>query len=188
MKKIGLLFLLVSIYASAQDKALLSKKNEIKVDVLAAITDGKLSVSYERFLEKDFSFGINARFLNGAKNQNKFEDGFKSNLSKYEINPYVRYALSKSKKSYYFAEIFASANGGDFKEINRAIDANGVGYYVIEKSKYTDFGLGGSVGYKLNIKESWMLEFLVGYGKNLTNTKKSPDVLSRVGINLGYRF
>jgi hypothetical protein len=36
--------------------------------------------------------------------------------------------------------------------------------------------------------ESIALEFIVGFGSNLTNRDKSPDVISRVGLNLGYRF
>lgn len=188
MKKIIGLFFLGTLFVTAQEKSVVTKKNEFRVDVLSAVAIGKMSFSYERFLAKDFSVGINANFSNNAKVQNEFDDGSRNNLPKYEFNPYVRYALSKSKKSYYFAEVFASANGGDYKEIVRSVDGIGNGYYTIEKSKYTDFGLGGSLGYKLYFKQSWALEFLVGFGQNLTNRVKSPDVISRVGINLGYRF
>jgi hypothetical protein len=176
------------MFINAQKTNLESKKNEIRVDLLSAIAFGKISLNYERFLAKDFSVGLNVNFSNSSKIQDEFNDGFRNNLPKYEFNPYVRYALSKSKKSYYFAEIFASTNGGDYKEIIRLVDGSGTGYYTIQKSNYTDFGLGGSLGYKLYFKQSWALEFLVGYGKNLINTTKSPDVISRVGINLGYRF
>lgn len=190
MKKIILLFLFGTLFTNAQDKvsALEAKKNEFRVDVLSAIAYGKYSFSYERFLGKDFSVGLNANFSNSNKIQDKFNDGFRNNLPKYELNPYVRYALSKSKSRYYFAEIFASANGGDFKEIVRLNDQAGNGYYTTQKSKYTDVGLGGSLGYKMYFKDAWALEFLVGFGSNLTNRDKSPDVISRVGINLGYRF
>ena len=61
-------------------------------------------------------------------------------------------------------------------------------YYTTQKSKYTDFGLGGSLGYKMYFHKSIALEFIVGFGSNLTNRDKSPDVISRVGLNLGYRF
>ena len=188
MKKIVALFFLGTLLTTAQESSISTKKNEFRVDVLSAVAYGKMSVSYEYFFEKDFSVGINANFSNNSKIQNEFDNGFRNNLPKYEFNPYVRYALSKSKKSYYFAEVFASTNGGDYKEIVRAVDGSGNGYYTVEKSKYSDYGLGGSLGYKMYFKQSWALEFLVGFGKNLTNTVKSPDVISRVGINLGYRF
>jgi len=188
MKRIIILFFLGTFLINAQESPMANKKNEFRVDVLSAIAYGKTSFSYERFLKKDFSIGVNVNFSNNSKIEDEFNDGFRNNLPKYEINPYLRYALSKSKSRYYFAEIFASANGGDFKEIIRTNDGTSNGYYIIEKSKYTDIGLGGSLGYKMYIKQAWAIEFLVGFGKNLTNTAKSPDVISRVGINLGYRF
>ena len=189
MKKIIVFFLLFSIVINAQDKLTLSdKKNEFRVDLLSIVTTGKFGISYERFLKNDFSVGVNAIFLNSKNTQSKFDAGFRNNLPTYEINPYFRYALSKSKKSYYFAEVFASANGGDFKEVIRLVDANNIGFYEVKKSKYSDFGLGGSLGYKMYFKEKISLEFIVGYGFNLFNTDKSPDRISRVGINLGYRF
>lgn len=188
MKKLMLLLLLTSIGLHAQESAVSSKKNEFRVDVLSAIIASKASLSYERFFDSDFSVGFNANFSNSKKLNEDFDNGYRNNVPKYEFNPYVRYALSKSKSRYYFAEIFASTNGGDFKEIIRLTDGNGVDYYATKKSTYTDYGLGGSLGYKMYFHDSIALELLVGFGKNLVNTEKSPDVISRVGINLGYRF
>ena len=76
----------------------------------------------------------------------------------------------------------------DFKEIIRISGMALPDYYTTRKSKYTDFALGGSLGYKMYFKDSIALEFIVGFGSNLTNKDKSPDVISRVGLNLGYRF
>lgn len=188
MKKIIFFLFFSTFILQAQTSILADKKNEIHVDVSSVILSGKYGISFERFLEKDLSFGFNANFSNGNKNKEDFDSGYRNNLPNYEINPYVRYALSKSKISYYFAEFFASANGGDFKEIVRVLDENNNEYYTTQKSKYTDFALGGSLGYKMYFKETFALEFLVGFGKNLINDDKSPDYVSRVGLNLGYRF
>ena len=188
MKKLIAILLFLTTVLQAQESTVDIRKNEFRVDVLSALTSSKASFSYERFFDSDFSVGFNANFSNSKKLNDDFDNGYRNNLPKYEVNPYVRYALSKSKARYYFAEVFASANGGDFKEITRLVDGNGVAYYLTKKSKYTDYGLGGSLGYKMYFKERIALEFLVGFGKNLTNTEKSPDVISRVGINLGYRF
>ncbi|RXR22923.1 DUF3575 domain-containing protein [Flavobacterium stagni] len=192
MKKILLLCctLLLTFEMAAQQNApsgLESKKNELRVDVLQALAYGKIGLSYERFFEGSFSVGINANFSNSSKFEEDFNNGFRNNIPRYEFNPFVRYALSKSKARYYFAEIFGSANGGDYKEIIRESEG-GVGYYTIKQSKYTDYALGGSLGYKMYIKNALAIEFLVGFGSNLTNKEKSPDVISRVGLNLGYRF
>ena len=171
-----------------ENTVLASKKNELRVDVLSAIIYTKASLSYERFFGKDFSTGFNVNFSNSNKLNDDFDNGYRNNVPKFEFNPYLRYALSKSKSRYYFAELFGSYNGGDFKEIIRLVDENNNGYYTTKKSKYTDFGLGASLGYKMYFHNSIALEFIVGFGQNLTNRDKSPDVISRVGLNLGYRF
>lgn len=188
MKKLLFLFLLFSLNSQAQDSPLLAKKNEFRFDVLSLLTSSKISVSYERFVGNSWSVGINTNFSNSKKLNEDFDNGYRNNVPKFEFNPYVRYALSKSKSRYYFAEVFGSYNGGDFKEIVRMVDENGNGYYTTLKSKYTDVGLGGSLGYKMYFNEKIALEFIVGFGKNLTNIDKSPDVITRVGLNLGYRF
>ena len=188
MKKMIFLLLLAPMTIIAQENKLESKKNEVRFDVLSVITSGKFGLTYERFLGSDFSVGFNANFSNSSKTKEDFNVNSRNNLPKYEFNPYVRYALSKSKKRYYFAEIFASANGGDFKEIVLLTDSNNNDYYATQVSKYTDVGLGGALGYKMYIQDAWVIEFLVGFGSNLTNREKSPDVISRVGLSFGYRF
>ena len=173
----------------AQENTVIStKKNEFRVDILSAIVYTKASLSYERFFGKDFSTGFNVNFSNSQKLNDDFDNGYRNNVPKFEFNPYLRYALSKSKSRYYFAEIFGSYNGGDYKEIIRITDMAQPDYYTTKKSKYTDFGLGGSLGYKMYFKDRFAVEFIVGFGSNLTNRDKSPDVISRVGLNFGYRF
>ena len=120
MKKLFFLLLLFSLASQAQENTVLAaKKNEFRVDVLSAIIYTKASLSYERFFGKDFSTGFNVNFSNSNKLNEDFDNGYRNNVPKYEFNPYLRYALSKSKSRYYFAEVFGSYNGGDFKEIIR---------------------------------------------------------------------
>lgn len=188
MKYIFFLLFFIPITSFAQENTLENKKNEVRFDVLSVITSGKFGLSYERFLGKDFSVGMHFNFSSSSKTKNDFNESSRNNLPKYEINPYVRYALSKSKKRYYFAELFASSNGGDYKEIVKSTDSNGNDFYEIRVSKYSDFGIGGGLGYKMYIKDAFVVEFLVGFGSNISNREKSPDVISIVGLNLGYRF
>lgn len=188
MKKILVALLLFSGIVNAQNESAISdKKNEFRVDVLSAILSSKISVSYERFFANDFTVGLNVNYSDSNKLTKDFEEGNTNNLGKYEINPYVRYALSKGKTSYYFAEVFASYNGGDYKEIARE-ENGGTAIYTTKISNYTDIAAGGSLGYKMYFNESIAVELLVGFGYNFLNTDKSPDKISRVGINLGYRF
>jgi len=190
MKKWIFLALIAFQFSNAQETSsvLSSKKNEVKFDVLSAIAFGKYHISYERFLNKDFSVGISGGIQDSQNQKDDFYDGFERSLPKYEINPFVRYALSKSPKNFYFAEVFLSANGGKYREIARFEDGSGNGYYASKEENYSDLAIGGALGYKLYLKEKFGLELIVGAGKNLFNTDKSPEVIPHVGLNFGYRF
>jgi hypothetical protein len=189
MKKLLCFLFFFSLFSQAQENtSITQKKNEFRVDALAIILSNKASISYEYFFEGYLSTGINVNFSNSSKLTHDFENGYRNNLPKIELNPYIRYALSRSRTSYYFAEAFGSYNSGDYKEIIRLVGTDGNAYYTTQKSKYSDIALGGGLGYKMYFKNSIALELLVGFGSNLTNKAKSPDVISRVGINLGYRF
>lgn len=179
-------------FATAQDtipkSALLQKKNEVRVDVLATAFS-RFNFTYERFLNKNFSVGLTSVFSNSKSANDDFDEGTINSFTKYEFIPFVRYNLSKSQRSFYFAELFADINGGDFREIVLVNDSStGSSYYTIDKSTYTDIALGASVGYKYYIKDQIGIEFLVGFGSNMLNKDKSPDIISRVGLSVGYRF
>lgn len=190
MKKWIFLALVAFQFSNAQESAsiMASKKNEVRFDVLSAIAFGKYQVSFERFLNKDFSVGVSGAIQDSKSQKEDFEKGYDKTLPKYEINPFVRYALSKSQKNFYFVEAFLSANGGKYRETKRFENTQGNGYYASEEKDYTDLAIGGAIGYKLYIQEKFGLELLVGAGKNLLNTDKSPEIVPRVGFNLGYRF
>ncbi|MCK6608259.1 MAG: hypothetical protein L6Q46_08140 [Flavobacterium sp.] len=197
MKKISyILVLLLSVGAFAQSNEtmttdtivspILAKKNEVKVDVLNGIAFGKLGVSYERFLNKDFSVGITGMMFNKKSKTDDFLTDDTRTLIDYQVIPYVRYALSKSASSLYYLEGFVNINGGEYKELT-TLNNGAADYIMITKKDYNDVALGGSVGYKLYFKESFVLDLTVGIGKNLFQ-ENSPSTVARLGINLGYRF
>ena len=191
MKKLLLLFLLSFQFMQAQDSipksTLYNKKNEIRVDVLAtALT--RLNITYERFIDKKYSIGISCIYSNNKKLRDDFDAGNINNFTKYEVIPFVRYNLSQGQRSFYFAEIFADINGGDFREIVLLTDAADNNYYAVEKSNFTDVAMGAAVGYKYYIKDQFGIEFLVGFGSNLFNKTKSLDIVLRVGLGVSYRF
>lgn len=197
MKKISyILVLLLSVGAFAQSNEtmttdtivspILAKKNEVKVDVLNGIAFGKLGISYERFLNKDFSVGITGMMFNKKSKTDDFLTDDTRTLIDYQVIPYVRYALSKSASSLYYLEGFVNINGGEYKELT-TLNNGAADYIMITKKDYNDVALGGSVGYKLYFKESFVLDLTVGIGKNLFQ-ENSPSTVARLGINLGYRF
>jgi Protein of unknown function (DUF3575) len=191
MKKLILIFLLGFQFIQAQDtipkSVLYQKKNEFRIDVLS-MAFSRYNLTYERFLTKNFSVGLSGVFSNNKKTKDDFDQGNIKSFSKYELIPFVRYNLSQGQRSFYFAEIFADINGGDFREIVLLTDASNINYYAIQKSNYSDLGLGAAVGYKYYIKDQFGIEVLVGFGSNLFNKDKSPDILSRVGLGVSYRF
>jgi len=192
MKYFLILALLSLQLATAQDSADSTEStmgsNEVRVDILSAIAYSKASLSYERYINDDWSVGITAGFSDSDKINDDFDRGYRNSLPKYDITPFVRYKMSNGIRNYYFVEAFVSANGGDFKETVRRIDLDGTAFYANETSEYTDIGAGAGVGYKMYFSESFGVELLVAFGANLLNTDKSPDTLSRVGLSLGYRF
>jgi len=192
MKKLIFILLLSSQFINAQDSTRVSKlahrRNEVRVDLLSLIASSKVNLTYERFLNKGFSVGVSGNIANSNKVNDDFDSGNRNTIPKYEVVPFVRYNLSKGAASFYFAEIFADINGGDFRETVRLTDESNNGYYTIQKSKYSDIGVGAGIGYKFYIKERLGIEFMVGFGTNLKDKDKSPDYLSRVGLSAGYRF
>lgn len=192
MKKLLFIFLLCFSFANAQDSIskskLLHRKNELRVDVLSLITSSQLNLTYERFCGKKISVGVSGVSANSSNVNKDFDSGNRNTIPKYQVIPFMRYNFNTNANRFYFLEIFVAANGGDFRETVRLTDATNNDYYEIQKSKYSDFAIGGSMGYKFYFKERIAIELLVGFGKNIIDIDKSPDVLSRVGLNIGYRF
>lgn len=189
MKKFLLIILFCGPFMTAQEAAsnLASKKNEVRVDLLSLVALSKYNLSYERYTGEKFSMGLSLNYSNSDKVNDDFDEGNRNTRPKYEITPFVRYRLSEGLSRFYFAEVFVSANGGDFREIVRNVES-GVGHYEIEKSEYFDVAVGAGAGYKMYIKEQFAIELMVGFGLNTIDTQKSPDVFSRVGLSFGYRF
>ncbi|MEN9323075.1 MAG: hypothetical protein RL699_855 [Bacteroidota bacterium] len=186
MYKTILLFL-ICFSATAQEQPAV-KHHEIRTNVLTTLSQGSYNLSIEKKTTGNFSYGLGGSITQSTSQKAAFETGNKSVLPVWDITPFVRYKLSKSMRSYYFAEAFSSLNHGKNKAIIRYTDAANNSIYRIEKGQYTDLALGGSLGYKLLIKQVFALEFLVGFGSNLLDTKQSPDVVSRVGLSVGYQY
>ena len=192
MKKLALILFLSFQFMNAQEagtkSVLAAKRNEFRIDLLSLGMFSKMNLTYERFLNDRFSAGLSGSYTNSAKVNEDFDNGNRNNSPKYEVTPFVRYNLSKGASSFYFAEIFVAATGGDFRETVLLTDENNNSYYTIQKTKYSDVAIGAGLGYKFYIKDRFGLELLVGFGSNLFNKEKSPDILSRVGLGFSYRF
>ena len=90
MKKISFLFcffLVLGSFAQTNSDSIVSpivaKKNEVKIDALNLISNGRLGISYERFLNTDFSVGITGMFLNKSSKKDNFN--FQSTINILEV-------------------------------------------------------------------------------------------------------
>jgi hypothetical protein len=180
------LLLLICFSAAAQDK-IKQPAYEIRTNVLSAISQGGYNLSIEKKTSTAFSYGISFTKTWSPSQETKYENGNKSHLPEWDVTPFVRYKFTDSNRSYYFAEAFTAINQGKYKTIIRNSDAE-YAVYLVERGNYTDLAFGGSMGYHILIKNNWTAEFLVGFGSNVLQRTKSPDVVSRVGLSIGYQF
>ncbi|CAM1333323.1 DUF3575 domain-containing protein [Tenacibaculum aestuariivivum] len=180
MKKIILTVLLFSIFiVKAQNKKnnsnIFYKKNELKLNVTFPMF-GILEVAYERNLNKKSSLGISGLYV---VNKNSDED------TNYLISPYYRRYFGKKFASGFFLEGFGTLSSIDGKKI---IDGNGIRTRN-EGADVMDLSLGLSLGNKWVTKNGITFELFAGLGKQLFNaTKTDHDIVTRFGLNVGYRF
>ncbi|SOS48008.1 conserved exported hypothetical protein [Tenacibaculum dicentrarchi] len=167
MKKTLLIAVLfIGSFAQAQQ--------EVKADLLDALAFKTVEVSYEYYTTERSSVGLST-LINFEK---KLAD-FKYN-EKWMITPYFRHYFTDNSNWNYFGEVFMGINGGE-KEVDL------VGSNKKEYEKHTDGALGLAIGSKYVSSGGFVLDIYAGLGRNMF-TSKSPVVVPRVGINLGYRF
>lgn len=148
------LFLFLALFAHVlqaqnqsvkNDSLILSNKNEIRLDVGKLLFSSRLKVTYERFLNKDFSTGISGMYFGENYTDNIF---YNSNFNKrYEIEPFVRYSISKNVKRFFYVETFSSISIGNYKEIKRLSDGQ-YAFYDWTTSNFTNVAVGVGIGYK----------------------------------------
>lgn len=190
MKKILIIGLLGIQFTYAQDtnKSSFGGNNEVRLDILSLIATTKIQLTYEHFLSQSFSVGLSGAVYASQSDKDDFEKGYDRTLPQTEITPFIRYTFPGNATRFYFLEVFTAYNSGKHRELHRFVDSNNNGYYKSVEGNYSDFALGGAIGYKMYFKEKISLDLHVGVGKNLFNQDKSPDLISRVGANIGYRF
>ncbi|MCD8451291.1 DUF3575 domain-containing protein [Tenacibaculum dicentrarchi] len=167
MKKTLLIAVLfIGSFAQAQQ--------EVKVDLLDALALKTVEVSYEYYTTERSSVGLST-LINFEKKSKDFR--YNEN---WMITPYFRHYFTDNSNWNYFGEVFMGINGGE-KEVDL------VGSNKKEYEKYTDGALGLAIGSKYVSSGGFILDVYAGLGRNMF-TSKSPVVVPRVGINLGYRF
>lgn len=191
MKKYLLLFLLLYSHLfqaqnnSVKNDTLISNnKNEIRLDIGKLLFTSRLKVAYERFLNKDFSTGISAIYFGDNYGDNIFD--ISNTEKKFEIEPFVRYSISKNVQRFFYVETFSTIWTGDYKEIKRLSDGQ-YAFYDWTNSNFTNVSVGVGIGYKFYVKEHFCMDFNFGLS-SFVYSKRETEPLPKIGINLGYRF
>ncbi|MFT5941584.1 MAG: hypothetical protein ACI9AV_001426 [Sediminicola sp.] len=141
--------------------------NELKLNTFNLIAFNFVDVSYENLLNKESSLGISILF--NLREDNDILDYFRN----FSITPYYRQYFSKQYAKGFFAEGFGMLNSG------KRFD---------DSDNYTDFALGISVGGKFVTQKGFVVEIYSGLGRNLLEDEFAPEVVTRGGISMGYRF
>ncbi|TYP99959.1 uncharacterized protein DUF3575 [Tenacibaculum adriaticum] len=148
-------------------------QQEVSVDLGDALVMKTLEVSYEYYLSDQSSVGLSGLFnFNGRNSDFRYKE---ENM----VTPYFRHYFTTNSTWNYFGEIFMGINSGE-EEIKMLGSPN-------QYEQYTDGALGVSIGSKYISNGGFVVSVLGGIGRNLF-TDKSPAVVPRVGLNVGYRF
>lgn len=140
-------------------------QQEIKIDIADALVIKTIEVSYENYITDSSSFGISGLF-----NLTKEDAEFRYNENTM-FTPYYRNYFTTSAQWNFFGEGFIGINSGK----NSALE------------NYTDAALGIAVGTKYVSENGLTIDAHLGLGRNLFGSK-SPVIVPRVGLNVGWRF
>jgi hypothetical protein len=189
MKYIKLFIFLFSLQFFGQNKEndsiIQNKKFEIKAAPFSLLSSSNIFIGFERFVNKDFSFGLLSHINLNENSFSYLEIDNKSLV--YQVSPFVRYSLSKKQTSFFYIESFLNFNGGEKRAVERLNDEFGNGYYKQNIKKYSDLGIGFGAGYKFYIKKTIGIDFNFGLSRNLFN-ENSIGVLPRGNTLISYRF
>ncbi len=153
-------------------------RDEFKINAFNLIAFTYMDLSYERLLHEEASLGVSVLFNVG--NDNEILDYFRN----FSITPYYRQYFSKQYAEGFFVEGFGMLNSGE--DYYYSFDDQG--NETNSGETYTDFALGVSVGGKFVTKRGFIAEIYTGLGRNLLGDETAPEIVSRGGISLGYRF
>jgi hypothetical protein len=182
MKKLIIFFLLsvfLNLHIQAQEKDDIETqvKNELKLNGFNLIAFTFVDLSYETLLNEESSFGVAVLFNIGS------EEEILDEIRNFSITPFYRHFFSKQYAEGFFVEGFGMLNSGNQNDIYDDFELT-----IPSEGKYTDFALGISVGGKFVTPRGFVVEIYTGLGRNLLGSENAPDIVSRGGISLGYRF
>jgi hypothetical protein len=199
MKKLFLIVLLFStIICFAQQKK--EAKNEVRIQLIESLYRANPAMSYERILTNLSSAGVYIKY-HIDNNLIDYEDE-SDYLIKNMVMPYYRIYFNNKKGSSTGTFIegncaFYSLNVKDNLDYWEHFNDNNENNYFKEKN--INIGIGFAFGRKWKTKSNWIVEFNLGFGRNLSynkfnyyyRTSNNQDVIMfypRAGLSVGKRF
>lgn len=178
MKKVilALIIIVTSIAFSQENKeknSIFNRKNEIKVGAIKFLAGPILEGTYEYIYTKDFTFG--SSILINFDNESHYSEDF-------SITPFARMYFQETKEfgaKGFFAEGFVKYISGTYYPYS---------FYNEYSKKYNVPSIGISLGKKWINNSGFVLETLVGFGRNLGSSENAPSANFRGDLNFGYRF
>lgn len=183
-----LLLTLTTTLFAQEENSYLNKKHEIKLDAIELIAVANIEFTYEYLISKYSGAGISIAFDGGKESDD---------IVKWGITPFYRqYFFNRQEKRAQglFAE--GHLNLGGFEDYYYEYTYSEEGFIDSEirvDNNKTAFGAGFALGYKWASNNGFVIEPLLGVGRNLfgaenENNFNDIDFYFKGGIQVGYRF
>jgi len=149
--------------------------HEIKFNLGMAVV-GIPELSYEYFIEDNMGVGLSAAVALLSEDDLTLRSIF---------TPYYRLYFGRKKAAGFFIE--GNAAIASYKdEYYEYYYSNSVSYEAYREDKYTSFGFGLAVGFKLLARNGFSGEIYAGGGRLFND--ESISAFPRLGVSLGKRF
>ena len=148
--------------------------NEIKLNATNLIGFQFIDLTYENLINEDSSLGLGVLFYFGTEQDDYWD------YRTFSLTPFYRQYFSEGYAKGFFVEGFGMFNSGSYDDEATLFSA--------DEDTFYDFALGISLGGKFVNKKGFMAEIYGGIGRNFFAGDNSPEVVSRGGISVGFRF
>ena len=158
-------------------------KNELSIGTLNLVAFGALDVAYERIINQNSSWALEAFVLALDRDNEDIGDAFNKDVSL--TGKYKHFFGDRTAWGFYVNGL-AMLSSGEYSDYNDYY-VDDMYYSNREKKNYTDFALGFGLGGKFVSKQGFFLDLSTGIGRNLFSDD-SPTVVGQFNVNVGFRF
>jgi len=158
-------------------------KNELSIGTLNLVAFGAVDVAYERIINSNSSWALEAFILALDRENEDIDDAFNKDVS---LTGKYKYFFGDRSAWGFYVNGLAMLSSGKYNVTTETF-VNDNFFYRTEEKDYTDFALGFGLGGKFVGKQGFFLDLSTGIGRNLFSDN-SPIVVGQFNVNLGFRF